>query len=94
MCQLYNATPKDLVNPTLYRKDDTDEVAFVRGEEFHDRIYRPNPSYDENANRLAAPDYHYIVRSMYLPLNPQQGPLFELKWQTTSTAASSRSMGY
>lgn len=73
--QLYNATPKDLVDPTLYRKDDTDEVAFVRGEEFHERIYGPNPNYDENANHLAAPDYHYIVRSMYLPLNPQQGPL-------------------
>ncbi|CAL5867826.1 uncharacterized protein PFLUO_LOCUS2047 [Penicillium psychrofluorescens] len=62
---LYNATPKDLLDPTRYRKNDTDEIAFARGEEFHKRIYGPNPSYEDNANNLAAPDYHYIVRNYF-----------------------------
>jgi hypothetical protein len=60
---LYKATPKELLDPIVYRKEDSDEVAFARGEAFHDRIYGRNPTYDDNANNLAAPDYHFIVRS-------------------------------
>lgn len=67
---LYNATPQKLLDPTLYRQGDTDEIAFARGEEFHKRIYGPNPNYNENANNLAAPDYHFIVRSRKIPLSP------------------------
>lgn len=89
---LYNATPKDLLDPTRYRKNDTDEIAFARGEEFHKRIYGPNPSYEDNANNLAAPDYHYIVRSKYAC---QSGfyVIFNLTIQTISTDGSSHTMG-
>ncbi|KAK5454044.1 hypothetical protein LTS15_006044 [Exophiala xenobiotica] len=63
--QLLKATPEHLKDPTVYRSQESQEVAFKRGEDMLDRIYKRIPGYDMSLVSEASSDYGWIVNKLF-----------------------------
>ncbi|KIW19195.1 hypothetical protein PV08_03489 [Exophiala spinifera] len=63
--QLSKATPPRLKDPTVYRSREPQEVAFKRGQEMLDQIYKRIPGYDMSLVSEASPDYGWIVNNLF-----------------------------
>ncbi|KAK5192631.1 hypothetical protein LTR99_009615 [Exophiala xenobiotica] len=95
--QLLNATPEHFKDPTVYRSQESQEVAFKRGEDMLDRIYKRIPGYDMSLVSEASPDYGWIVNSRLMNISVSDASSMETnadRHQSSSTGTSSHSPAY
>lgn len=59
---LADCTPDELMLKDAPRKRESEETAIKRGNEFFNRVYDRNPTFDRNDTERASPDYMFIIK--------------------------------